>query len=252
MTYQEFIDDVLVALGATHDDALWYRDGLLQNVIYCENKLVTQSLNNDLGPASDGRSASHQLEVVVVPVTYQQQPTSVQWAHLYFDLPSEVYDLPHDKGVSFVRYWRPSLPVSCPPSVAGATFTGTTIASLSAIYGHRHMSPNESRPYFARAKAGSADRVYLFGVSPLVTSVMVGLYSAPNFAEMALSDQMRIEPHKMYALRNMVMGMAVWPLGMPQERLKNDGRDFEPQQVLNMRQPISLNNPAVLEEPGDQ
>lgn len=251
-TYGSFCDDILVTLGMSQDDGTWYRDNILQNALYCEHKLVTQSLQGDLGPASDGRGAQRQLSTVIVPVTYQAQPTDTQWAHLYFDLPSDVYDLPHDGGVNMVRYWQPSLPVSCPPSIARAVFTPTTLSSLNSMYGHRHMAPSESRPYYARARAGMSDRVYLFGVSPLITSVFVALFAAPRFLDVSFDDKMQANPQQLFTLKRMVLEMSVWPLQIPQSRLRNDGRDLEPGQVVNTRPIISVNDPAVLENPSQQ
>lgn len=252
MTYKEFIDDILVTIGMGFDDALWYTDNILMNVLHCEKKLVTQSLAVDTGVASDGRSASRQLSTIVVPVTYNQTPSDLNWAYLYFDLPSEVYDLPHDKGINMVRYHRPSLPVGCRPSIASTPFTGTTLASLDSMYSHRHMAPSESRPYFARAKAGNADRVYLFGISPLITNVLVGLFSTPRYDMVDLDSDMQANPQQLFTLKEMVLDMAVWPMSIPQERLKNDGRDGEPGQVINPRRLQSINSPAVLPNTTEQ
>lgn len=251
-SYGTFIDDVLASLGFVHDDRLWYRDSVLQNTIAAQAKLVGQTLSQDLGPAADGTAAQHKLTTPVVPVAYNQNPTDTDWAYLYFDLPSSVYDIPFDGGLAWVRYHRLSLPVNCKPSVAGAVFNRTTLGALHTIYGSTYQRPSEEQPYFARARSGDADRVYLFGVSPLITKVMVGIYASPSFLTVSFSDPMMVDDDKLYTLKRMVMEMAIWPLGIPQERLKNDGRDFEPNQVVNTRPIISVNDPAVLEPPSQQ
>lgn len=241
-SYGEFTDDCLVALGMVHDDRLWYRDNMLMNVVYQENLLVSQSIGQDYSPAGSPLGSSHKRSTVIVPVTYNETPSDSEWAYLYFDLPQEVYDIPHDSGI-FIRYHRPSLPVGCKPSIAGATFTATTLEELSAIWSHRRMSPREDRPYYSRGRAGNADRVRLFGVSPLVTNLLVGLFSAPRFETVGYDEPMRIDPHRMADLKRLVLQMSVWPLGVPQERYKNDGRDFEPNQVINTRPLVSVNDP---------
>lgn len=245
MTYSEFVDDVLVSMGFTHDDALFYRDNALQNTIYCESLLVTQDLSRDLGVGGGGLAATHKSEVVVVPVTYNETPTDSNWPYLYFDLPGEVYDLPFDSGVGSISYWRPALPVSCPPSWAGAKFTQTTFGSLTGLYGSPYQKPREDRPYYVRYRAGTADRVALFGMSPLVTKLLVQVYYAPRYASVLFSDTMLIDPHRLHDLKRLVLDMSAWPLGIPQERLKNDGRDMEPNQVVAPRKLVSVNDPIM-------
>lgn len=249
MTYATFIDDVLASLGFSHDDRLWYRDSILQNVLYAQAKLVSQTLSEDLGPKFDGTAAQHKLSTAVVPVTYNEQPDDANWAYLWFDLPSHVYDIPFDGGLAWIRYHRPSLPVNCPPSVAGAVFSRTSLGALSTIYGSTYQRPSEAQPWFCRSRINEIDRVYLFGMSPLITKVLIGIYAAPSFTEVSFGDEMMIDEDRLFALKRMVMEMAIWPLGIPQERLKNDGRDFEPNQVVNTRPIISVNDPAMLEPP---
>ena len=79
----------------------------------------------------------------------------------------------------------------------------------------------------------------------MITKLLVGLYYAPKFDTMSLDEEMRIDPHRLHDLKRLVLNMSVWPLGMPQERLKNDGRDLEPQQVVNMRPLVSVNDPIL-------
>lgn len=252
MTYAEFVDDVLVTLGMVHDDALRYRDNILQNTLHALTKLGYQDLKGDTGKTSDGRAASGELSVAVVPLTYIEQPTDIEWAHLYFNLPSEVYELPNDKGINFIRYHRPSLPVNCPPSIAGASFTVVTLAQLTGIYGHRWLTPQPNRPFAARYKNGNVDKVCLFGVSPLVTKVIVGFFAVPNYMEVDYADDMPIQPDRFFDLKRMVMAMEFWPMTIPQERLKNDGRDLEPGEVIRPANPISVNDPAMVSKQPEQ
>lgn len=243
MTYKTFIDDIAVALGLVHDDAVWSVDNLLLNTIYVENLLVTQSIAKDTGLSGDGISGTHKRRIVCVPVTQVKRSSECDWEHAYFDLPSEVYDLPSDGGITMMRYAKGC---GCEPSLMGAEFSPTTLERLSALSRTSYMVPKQTQPYYARytSEAGK-DRVGIFGISPLITKLLVGLYYAPKFETMSLDEEMRIDPHRLHDLKRLVLNMSVWPLGMPQERLKQDGRDLEPQQVVNMRPLVSVNDPIL-------
>jgi hypothetical protein len=80
MTYNQFIDGVAVAMGYTHDDALYNREYILACTIYAENKLVSQDFSRDLGKGSNGVAAQDKLTTAIVPVTYNQTPNDVEWA----------------------------------------------------------------------------------------------------------------------------------------------------------------------------
>lgn len=243
MTYGALIDDVLVASGMTHDDRLWHRDNILHNVVYGVSLLGTQSLARDLGMAGDGISGTHRRQVVCVPVTHEECPSECEWAHSWFDLPSEVFDLPFDGGVTMVRYAKGC---GCKPSVAGASFSATTLEALTGLYGTLYQNPREDRPYFARYTTNDGkDRVAVFGVSPVVTKLLVGLLYAPKFETVDFDDEMPIEPHRLHDLKRIVLNMSIWPLGIPQERQRNDGRDFEPGTVINTRPLVSVNDPVL-------
>lgn len=243
MTYRAFIDDIMVALGMIHDDSLWSRDNILSNVVYGVSLLGTQSLARDLGASGDGISGIHQRTVVCVPLKHVECSSSCEWDHSYFDLPSEVYDLPYGGGVTMIRYAKGC---GCKPSVAGVTFSATSLEALTGLYGTAYQNPREDRPYFARyTSEDGKDRVGVFGVSPLVTKLLVGLLYAPKFDKVDFDDDMPIDPHQLHDLKRLVLNMSIWPLGIPQERLKNDGRDFEPETVINTRPIISVNDPIL-------
>lgn len=243
-SYGTFTDDCLGAMGMIGDDRLWYRDNMLMNVLHQEALLVTQSLSRDYGPGGSSLPAAHKRSTLVIPITYNQAPDDSEWSYLYFDLPTEVYDIPHDSGM-LVRYHRPSLPVGCKPSVAGATFTPAALEQLSGIWGHRRLYPREDRPYYVRTRSGNADRVRLYGVSPLITKLLVGVFAAPRYELVGYDQEMMIEPHRLADLKRLVLKMSVWPLGIPQERQRNDGRDMEPNQVVNAQPIISINDPIL-------
>lgn len=250
MTYKQFIDDIAVSMGFVHDDSLFSPDNLLMNVIYAENLLVKQSLGKDLGLSGDGLSGTHRRRIVCVPLTHVECDDECSWEHAYFDLPSEVYDLPFDGGISMIRY---ASGCGCPEAIMGASFTLTSLERLSSLRRSSYQSPREDRPYFARyTSADQHDRVGVFGVDPTIIKLLVGVYYAPKFETMSLSDEMRIDPDRLFDLKRLVLTMSVWPLGIPQERLKNDGRDLEPNQVIIPRPLISINDPILTANPNEQ
>lgn len=243
MTYRTFIDDILVALGMGHDDALWSQDNILLNTIYAENLLVTQSIAKDTGLSGDGISSTHKRRVVCVPITQVECSTECDWEHAYFDLPSEVYDLPSDGGITMMRYAKGC---GCGDSLMGASFTPTTLERLSALSKTPYQKPSKTSPYYARyTSEEGTDRVGIFGISDMITKLLVGLYYAPKFDTMSLDEEMRIDPHRLHDLKRLVLKMSVWPLSIPQERDKNDGRDFEPGQVVNTPPIIGINDPIL-------
>lgn len=243
MTYRQFSDDILVALGFIHDDATFYIDSILMNVIAAENLLVTQDLAKGTGISGDGITGTRNRRVVCVPVVHVECSNECSWEHSYFDLPSQVYDLPMDGGVTMIRYAKGC---GCESSMMGVSFTHTTLERLSALKNVPYQNPQPDRPYFARyTTVTGEDRVGVFGISDLITNLLVGVYYAPKFETMSLDEPMRIDPHQMHDLKRLVLKMSVWPLGIPQERLKNDGRDLEPGQVVNTQPIISINDPIL-------
>jgi len=242
MTYRLFIDDIRVALGMVHDDALWSREPILMNVLYGLNLLGAQDLSRDL-TTGDGLQGMHRRRVVCVPVEHISGCNECEWKHSYFELPSETYDLPYDGGITMVRYGKDS---GCKPAVAGASFTITSLEHLSGLWDHPYQGPREDRPYVARYMSEDGkDRVGVFGISPLVKKLLVGVFYAPKYETVDLDEEIPLDIHRLHDLKRLVLTMSVWPLGLPQERYKNDGRDFEPDTVINTRPLISLNDPIL-------
>jgi len=249
MTYRQFKDDIAVALGMTHDDALWGDETILSSIVLCENRLVSQDLKEDLGVAADGRAAQDKITTNTFPVTFNATPDDILWAHHWFDLSAPIHDLGHGKGVGFVRYHIPSIPQNCPPSVAKATFTQTTLASLTAIYGSTYQHPSPSQPYFCRSGDSKYGRVYIFGMDPAIKKLLVGLYVAADYILLDPDSELKLRPAMQSILKQMVLDMLVWPMQIPQERLKNDGRDMEPGQVVHTRPALGVNHPSMIEKP---
>ena len=130
-------------------------------------------------------------------------------------------------------------------------FTGASLASIYTFYQSAYQRPQSDRPYFARARAKTGetykDRVYLFGVSTEIKHLLVGLYAAPDYTEIDPDEDIGLPPHLLMPLKQMVIDLERWALQIPQERLKNDGRDFEPNQIVRTERQMSLNNPIQLD-----
>jgi hypothetical protein len=252
-SYNELISDIAVALGFTHDDSLLGREALAAIVVAAENKLAGQDLANDLGPASNGVVAQDKLTTFpAVPVVYTQNTNDVEWAHHYLVLPAAVHDIARGAGIGFVRYHRPSLPINCTPSVARAVFTQTSLGALSAIYEHPVQKPSHAQPYFCRAFDNNEDRIYIFGMDPQVTKLLLGLYVAADYLTVDLDSELRTPPARVFDLKRLAMQMSFWSMTIPQERLRNEGRDLEPGQQVNAPPIISVNDPAMISNPTQQ
>ena len=249
LSYAQIADDVAVTLGYTHDDALRYREAILYNVKLVIDKLKKQQLTKQYS-TGDGRAASSMLSTFTVPVVYNDVGDTVvtDFDAVYFDLPTSIYSLPNDGGVNFVRYLRNDIPMNCTPAVARTPFTGTTLAALNTIYSSAYQTPRPDRPYFARAKAGDGentkDRVYLFGLSSGISALLVGLYAAVDYDTLDPDAPVDIPEELLHTVKKMLLADEAWLLQVPQERLKNDGRDLEPGQPIQTRPPISINDPS--------
>jgi hypothetical protein len=244
-SYAQIADDVAIALGMSHDDSIRKRNQIAYNVKLVRDKLAKQILAGD-AQRNDPRSSSDILITAIVPVTWNDVDDDVvtDFDAVYFDLPFPVIGSAYDSGINFIRYLRNDIPMECPPAVSRTPFTGTTLASLNAIYGSAYQVPSPKQPYYARARAGNRDRVYLFGIRDKVKNLLIGIYASADFMTMSLDDDINLPDDKLHTLKKMVMEMEAWSLQIPQERLKNDGRDFEPGEVVRTSPIISVNHPS--------
>lgn len=244
MTLAALTDDILIALDMTHDDALRSRISVMRNVKMAVDKVQSQVLGKAV-KNGDTRSISDMLSVFVVDVTAHEAPDNSDWDYLSFVLPVELYSLQRDGAVSFVRYNRVDLPPNCPPQIARVRFTGTTLAALSTVYDSTYQKPSPSQPYYARSK----DKVYIYGVDASIKKLLIGLYAAlPAFEDINPDEELTLPDEYYYSVKKMILDLERWVLQVPQQRLKNDGRDLEPDQTVRTERPISLNDPLVSNE----
>ncbi len=246
MTYREFVDDILVALGYNHDDAIRTRSNIAFNVMMAINKVKKQMLQKGL--AVDWRDGAYQSQTFIVNLA-----TQAELNRRYFDLPIDIYDLPTDGGLDRVGYYRNNLPANCPPAVARTPFTIVTTSQLAAYWDTTHQGPNESRPYVTRETSVNVgvrtDRVYVWGVNPLITQLEVGLFAAiGNLDDMPPDEEINLPVDKLDLIKKLVLSSEGWLLNIPQDRLRSDGRDFEPGQTVHTPPPISVNHPINLSD----
>lgn len=249
VSYNTVIDAVMLELGMLHDDSVAGRESILFNTIQAATKLNKQRLTKQLG-AGDHRAASSSLITFPgVPLVTVSVDDSVltEWSGKYFDLPTSIYSLDDDGGISFIRYMRNEIPANCPPAVANTPFTGTTLASLNAIYGSAYQRPRSDRPYYARTRVMVSDimreRVYVFGVAEGVTHLLVGLYAIPNYLTVDPDSPIDLPDEYIDTLKKMLLDDYAWLMQIPMQRRKNDGRDFEPNQTVPSRPHLGMNDP---------
>lgn len=240
-TLANIADDIMATMGYETDDALRNREAIMYNATLIINKLKTQELERNL-KKGDELSASSMVSTYVVPVVRNDVADEVvtDFDACFFDLPTPILNLDNNSGVSFVRYLRNEIPDGCPPAVARTPFTITTLASVYNIYGSAYQSPRSDRPYVAQSQG----RLYLFGVPEGVKHLLVGLYAASDFISFDPQAEIDLPPHLYHTMKKMLLEMESWLLQIPQERLKNDGRDLEPNQTVQTRPIISVNDPS--------
>ena len=233
------------AMGFDHDDALRNKGAVIYNAILVRNKLQRENLNKH-GKVGDSLSMSDSLSTYIVPVIHRDVGDDVvnNWDASYFDLPTPIMDLDNGGGLNMVRYLRNDLPQGCPPAVARNPFSMTTLSGVSVVYGSKYQAPSPAQPYVARAKAGNADRVYLFGVPASVKQLLVGLYTSADFMDVDPDDDVNLPDNLLLTMKKLLLEMESWSLQIPQERLQNTGRDFEPNQTVSTRPIISVNHPS--------
>lgn len=253
ITYAQVRDDIRVSMGFSVDDSPRSDESILYNVILAVNKLKKRLLSK-ADATWDTRLGADMQSTFVVPVVHNNVPDDsvTDWDASYFDLPTNIYSLAHDGGVSFIRYLRNEIPCGCPPALAKVPFTGTTLGSLSALYGSTYMSPRVDRPYYARARATATDgtikdRVYLFGIPCDLKHLFIGLYATANYEDVDPDSTIDLPEEYLGDLRKMLLADESWLLMVPQERTRNDGRFLEPGEQVQTPKLVSVNNPINTE-----
>ena len=242
MTIFQIADDVANALGFTTDDRLINRVAIAYNVKIAIDKIRDQIIQKAY--SSDIRQVQDMLETFEVDVEDHVADSEIPWNCMFFDLPVELYSLPYDGGLAWVRYHRNSLPRHCTPQIARTSFNHYSLGELSNVYASEYERPNGARPGVARDKY----RVYVFGVDPQITKLHVGLFAAlPNFTDLDPNEEVSLPSEYLLAVKKLVLDTTRFSLQLP-ERYKNDGRDLEPGQPIRTERQVSLNDPLNLEQ----
>lgn len=248
-TLGQIADDVAHAMGYDADDALRHREAIMYGAHLGITKLKKQQLSKRLD-IGDTQAVSDMLSTFIVPVVHNDVADDVvtDWDSVYFDLPTSVYSLSNGRGLNAVRYLRNDVPAHCQPAFALTPFTQTTLAALNTIYGSAYQKPRTDRPYVARARATSGgtikDRVYVFGVDPSITHLLVSLFAIPDYTTLDPDAPVDLPDELLHTLRKMLLDDEAWILQIPQERLQNDGRDFQPGEIVRTRPNRSVNDPS--------
>ena len=84
----------------------------------------------------------------------------------------------------------------------------------------------------------------MFGIRDKVKHLLIGIYAGSDFLTMSLDDDINLPDDKLHTLKEMVIEMEAWSLQIPQQRRKDDGRDFEPEQIVRTSPIMSVNHPS--------
>lgn len=242
-TLRQVAYDIMNQMGYNHDDAARSEVAVMYNIKVCLDKLKGDSLKRDI-KASDQLSMQEDLSVWTVDLLTQDDRG---WR--YFDLPGSVYSLPKDGGIQAITYYRLDLPPNCPPQVARIQYRPVALSWLTAIWGSRWQYVDETQPVYARATVNGIDRVYVFGQSDDITQLEAELFLAmPRIESIDPDQQIEFPENRIHTLKRMVIELERWSLMIPQDRLKNDGRDFEPNQTTRTSSEVSVNDRVNLDD----
>lgn len=243
-TVRQLAYDILNQFGYNHDDADRNYIKVAYNIKVCLDKLAADGIKKDISKG-DFLATQHEMSIWTVDLL-----TDANRGWRYFDLPGSVYELPKDGGIASIYYYRPSgLPANCPPQVARVKYRPVALSWLESLWKSRWQYVDESQPVYARASVGNADRVYVFGQDEDIDQLEAHLFLAmPNIPDLNLDDNISLPDNRIHTLKRMVIELERWALMVPQQRLKNDGRDMEPGQVVNTPPAVSVNDPINADE----
>lgn len=245
MTYGDLIDDILMTLGYTHDDALRHRAAVAYNMAIVIDRLKRQRIDKDMMSGMGSRGVTDVATTFILPI---MQETYLNGRN-YFTLPGDVYDIRVNGGVEYIAYANNS---NCDRALKGKRFTLCSPAEVHNLEGDAFQRPSPAVPYYYRARLNNgvdtfSDRVWLLGPGATVEYVEVGLYlTIGDIEDIDPEAQIDLPADMVYLVKRMLLDMERWLLLVPQQRLKSDGRDFAPYQGSQPFQPPkegSVNDP---------
>lgn len=159
----------------------------------------------------------------------------------YIQLPSGVYDLDGDRGISYISY-NVDLD-DCNPPFTSITFSRTTPSKSRVLYFSDDERPSPSNPYFYRT---NNDKIYFLGVDKVsISSVEVGLLSTFNPAiPPDLDAELNFPQELIPVLQRQVLDIGRFVLQIPSERINDATLDYGNSQVPKTKL-ISVNDQLV-------
>lgn len=241
-TWGDIADDVLQHSGYNTDDAERDRPGALFSLSMVVNHFKRLRLEKELKSGYGSRGVTDAV-TIFDNVKIKTEPRLKDRA--YFDLPATVFDLQQNGGFEYITYNTKS---GC-DNLLGVRFEQTSPGELDMINGSEFQRPSEMYPRFFRARYMNelgtfTDRVWLVGVSPVATSVEIGVYlTAPDIVDP--NAQADIPDDMILNVKRHMLEMERWGLLVPQEDKLNDGRGRKlGSEVLQPPVRVSINDPS--------
>lgn len=148
----------------------------------------------------------------------------------YIDLPTQMIDLPFQKGMKYIAYNIEQETEENGYSFAQIFFQPTFTGQVQHLYLDEYTKPSRINPYFYRIGQYidnvSVDRLYLIGIENLpIEDVEVAMLSTlnPNFLP-NLDDEIPLPDELVLEVITQILNLGRMILMIPDER-KNDGSD---------------------------
>lgn len=205
MTYRYAAYSIQTTLKQNFDDA----DLSIQQIVFYLNVMINrlkyQHLKKDT--LKTGAYLTIYDSIVVTPVA----------GYSYFTLPAHIYDLPHDKGISFIAYQRLRK-----GEWLTTNFTRTTADRVHRLRLDAYEKPTSANPYFYRV----GNIIHLIAEDTLnITRVVAGIYGAISSAlQYNLDDEMPILEEHVESLLYAALNLARFSTVVTPDR-DNDGSD---------------------------
>ncbi len=215
-TLRHIIDDIVLDLNQTFDDAEIKRTQIAYWVTMIANRLKSQHI----GKRDSGAFLSTFAGIPVETFNSIDNPNKIP-GRKYIELPKTIYDYDMDGGIEFIAYYEQE--EDCEedrPLFTRVQFTRTSQAESRRLYYSKYEEPSPKNPYFYRVH----EYIYLLGIecSP-VKEVEIGIYTAFDPITTIDVDAPFEFPEELIAiLKRQVLDLGRFALLIPKERI-NDG-----------------------------
>tara|TARA_R110002020_G_scaffold148779_5_gene324849 strand:- start:17343 stop:18080 length:738 start_codon:yes stop_codon:yes gene_type:complete len=228
-TYRYVAKDIQTSMKKAFDDA----DVRLTQILYWVQVIANRLRYEGYLETESGLYLSTFTEVTILTDTKGRQ---------YFDLPSQIMDLPFEKGIKYITYNYDTGCCCTGANFAQVYFQPTNVSSVHRLYLDEYEKPTTSNPYFYRLgdkyNGVAVNRVYLVGTECIdVKDVEIGLLlSLDPAAVCSLDDVIPLPDEKIEGLMKEVLQLGRFVMMMPEERV-NQGADessAEGEQMANI------------------